>query len=181
MTDDHRLPSDTQLSEHQKADFTEFYRQNMPRLTLFIIRLGASFSEASDVAQQAFARAYPKWPSIHNHAAYLWSAAKNELIRRAASNLRETSVAELPDSATTPDLCVRKIEFHQEAISVIHAISSLPPRQREVMAFTLDGFTPKEIAEILGTSPGTVRGSLLKARRELRARLNITQGSDHSA
>lgn len=180
MTDGQCSPPDAPISECHKADFAEFYRRDLPRLVAFVMRLGADLCEAGDVAQQAFANAYPKWASIRHHAAYLRTAANRELIRRATASLRETPVAELPDSAVL-GLSVEKVEFRDDAAKVIHLISGLPARQREIMAWTLDGFTPVEIAEILGIPSGTVRGSLLKARRELMARLNLIQGDDHDA
>jgi RNA polymerase sigma-70 factor (ECF subfamily) len=50
---------------------------------------------------------------------------------------------------------------------VIEQLGLLPPRQRQVMAWTFDGYTPAEIAEELGLSSATVRGSMRKARNTL--------------
>jgi RNA polymerase sigma factor (sigma-70 family) len=173
MTDDYGSP--------QIAEFSEFYKRDMPRLVAFVMRLGADLGEACDVAQQAFVNAYPKWTAIRHHGAYLRTTASREFIRRTSNILRETPVAELPDSVSASGLSAEKVELRDEAVSVVQEISGLPARQREVMAWTLDGFTPMEIAVILGIPSGTVRGSLLKARRELKARLNIMQGGDNNA
>lgn len=48
----------------------------------------------------------------------------------------------------------------------------LPPRQREVFDLAdLQGYAPKEIAEMLDMNPSTVRANLFKARRTIRRRV----------
>ncbi|MFF4402264.1 sigma factor-like helix-turn-helix DNA-binding protein [Streptomyces sp. NPDC001480] len=47
----------------------------------------------------------------------------------------------------------------------------LPPRQRQVLSWTLAGFTPTDIADHLGLSAETVRANLKKARRTAAAYL----------
>ena len=50
--------------------------------------------------------------------------------------------------------------------------TELPPKQREVFDLVdLQGHEPAEVARLLGTNAGTVRGNLFKARSALRARL----------
>jgi RNA polymerase sigma factor (sigma-70 family) len=180
MTDADDPPGKPYLSSPEEAAFSQFYMGEMPRLVAFTMSLGADLSEACDIAQQAFVNAYYRWPTIQNPAAYLRTSASRALIRRSSEVRRERPVAELPDSIAGPDPMVAKVEFHDQEVRLLEAINSLPYRQRQVIAWTLDGFTPTEIAEILGISPGAARGSLLKARQGLKVRLNITQGGDDS-
>jgi RNA polymerase sigma factor (sigma-70 family) len=162
----------------QSIDFAGFYMTEMPKLVGFTMRLGADLSEANDIAQQAFVNAYPRWLTIGHPRAYLRSSVSREFIRRRCNTIRESPVAELPDAAATPDLSVAKVEFRDQEIRIFQAINALPARQRQVITWTLDGFTPTEISRILEIPAGAVRGSLLKARRELKTRLNITQGGN---
>ena len=48
---------------------------------------------------------------------------------------------------------------------VIQVLRALPPRQRQVLALTIDGWSPAEIAEMLGIDAAAVRSNLMKARR----------------
>jgi DNA-directed RNA polymerase specialized sigma24 family protein len=48
----------------------------------------------------------------------------------------------------------------------------LPPRQRQVLAWTFDGFKPSEIAAELGLKPEVVRANLKKARHAIVAHLD---------
>jgi RNA polymerase sigma factor (sigma-70 family) len=174
-------PHEPQPSPLRETEFSAFYMREMPRLVAFTMRLGADLNEAHDIAQQVFVNAYRLWSTIEYPSAYLRTAASREFIRRSSDALREEPLADLPDAAAMPDPAVAKVEFRDQEARIFQAIKSLPYRQRQVMAWTLDGFTPSEISEILGISPVAVRGSLLKARRELKVRLNITQGGDDNA
>jgi RNA polymerase sigma factor (sigma-70 family) len=58
-----------------------------------------------------------------------------------------------------------------EQARVLGLLRLLPPRQRQVMAWVYDGYTPAEIATFLGLDPGTVRASLHKAREMLKYHL----------
>ena len=52
-----------------------------------------------------------------------------------------------------------------QAQQVIAVLRALPPRQRQVLALTIDGWSPAEISELLGIGPAAVRSNLMKARR----------------
>lgn len=62
-------------------------------------------------------------------------------------------------------------------------LSSLPPAQREVLALVVDGFTPVEIARMLGGTAVAVRQNLRAARVKLTMTLleqdRVTQRSSH--
>ena len=58
---------------------------------------------------------------------------------------------------------------------VLEAIKRLPPAQRRVMAWSFDGYSPAEIAAILGEDALTVRSNLRHARRQLAESLAVAQ------
>lgn len=93
--------------------------------------------------------------------------------RRAAS--REIPVDAAPD-APGPQLVPEDVEFRDEARQVLAALTVLPPRQRQVMAWHVDGFGPAEIARELGCDQAAVRQSLVKARKNLRRLLGLGEG-----
>ena len=56
---------------------------------------------------------------------------------------------------------------------VAHAIEQLPPRLREVLVLReLEGFSYKEIADVVGVPMGTVMSTLSRARERFRHRLS---------
>jgi RNA polymerase sigma-70 factor (ECF subfamily) len=57
---------------------------------------------------------------------------------------------------------------------VTRLLKSLPPAEREVLAFVVDGFTPQEIALLLGKTNAAVRQNLYAGRTRLRKNLTET-------
>ncbi|WP_436762721.1 helix-turn-helix transcriptional regulator [Streptosporangium sp. V21-05] len=55
-------------------------------------------------------------------------------------------------------------------------LRSPPPRQRQVLAWTMSDFTPSEIAEQLGMTPNAVSANLKKARRAAAAYREAGEG-----
>lgn len=85
----------------------------------------------------------------------------------APDHPRGPSEPSRPDGPTTSG----ELDAGLEEDTVLALLSQLPPRQRQVMAFAFDGYTPKETAISLGIPAGTVRLSLHKARATLAAQL----------
>ncbi|MFY1698586.1 sigma factor-like helix-turn-helix DNA-binding protein [Solwaraspora sp. WMMA2101] len=59
------------------------------------------------------------------------------------------------------------ISAWEQRHDVIRLLAILPWRQRQVMAWTFDGYQPQEIAVELEITPEAVRASLKLARRAL--------------
>ncbi|OLT30165.1 hypothetical protein BJF83_24980 [Nocardiopsis sp. CNR-923] len=135
----------------------------------FAMLLGARKEDALDLAQQVFADAYPRWDTIAFPGAYLRTCVSRAFNKRQATlQGRETSTDSVPEIVAPDDPAVGQIEFHDQEQQILTEIRRLKPGQREVMAWTLDGYKPAEIASILGKPQGVVRASLYKARRNLR-------------
>lgn len=153
------------------VDFVGGYTQEFPSLVWFLMSLGASGHEAADVAQTAFTEAFPVWPTIRCPRAWLRQVASRIYYRQL--NRAETPVESLPDGQGPLSAAVAT-ELRDEARTVLAALASLPPRQREVMAWHIDGFGSAEIAATLHIDPAAVRQNLIKARRNLKRKLGIS-------
>jgi DNA-directed RNA polymerase specialized sigma24 family protein len=57
--------------------------------------------------------------------------------------------------------------FDGDVEYVMDLLTRLPIEQREIMAWTIDGYEPSEIAELTGRTAATVRSHLRHARRKL--------------
>lgn len=151
-------------------EFSDFYRSQAARLIVFLMAMGADEQCANDVAQESMVAMWRGWSGIRTPHAYVRVVATRGLIRRISkASYNEQSLddreSDDPDRALADplDFIIRNAE-HQ---SVLARIRKLPPRQRQVIAWTYDGYKPIEIAEILKISSETVRASLLKARKAL--------------
>ena len=146
--------------------FAAFYREDLPRLVGFLMMLGARLDEAADVAQEAMARAYRLWTEIKNPPAWVRTVARHEWQNRRMSS-REEPIGGVSEGSLLlrPSTDVSAWETRHD---LLEAAGSLPERQREVIAWALDGYFPAETADVLGITPEAVRASLRKARQALR-------------
>ncbi|MFI5959779.1 RNA polymerase sigma factor [Cryptosporangium sp. NPDC051539] len=152
------------------GEFAAFYRAETPRLIRFLLWHGARLADAADLAQDAMVAAHRNWDRLDNPAAWIRTVAFRARLRKLQS--REQPTAE-PERAAVirPDADLDAWEISQD---ILQALRRLPVRQRQVLAWSLDGFTPTEIAGELGTTPAAVRSSLYKARHTLAADLGLS-------
>ncbi|WP_370381003.1 sigma-70 family RNA polymerase sigma factor [Catenulispora sp. GAS73] len=153
--------------------FEVFFRAEMPRVIHYLMLTGACFEEASDAAQTAFAAMWPRWDQIKAPKAYVRVAARNAYLRTTVGEYSATRPVPIPEwfdqEEQLPQLCAA--EFSEQESAVVALIAALPTMQRLVMAWTFDGFSPAEIADVLGVDTGTVRQNLFKARKKLKQQL----------
>lgn len=155
-------------------EFSQFYCLTVRDLTGFLIMQGARLADAADIAQDTLCSAYRRWRAIDNPRAWSYRTASRALLRRLVSG-REDLVGEPPEP--NPLLSATAVEGWEQQQDIVVLLAQLPPRQRQVMAWTLYGYTPKEIADELGIRPEAVRANLMKARRALAQHLPREEGS----
>ncbi len=161
------------------------------KLLKLITRYVRDPSEAEDVAQEAFIKAYRALPRFRGESGfYTWlyriaiNTAKNHLV--AASRRPPDSdidvmdaeqydnTAELKESAT-PELLLLKDEVQQ---AIVDAIEALPPDLRAAISLReLEGFSYEEIAESMDCPIGTVRSRIFRAREAINKRLEPLLGA----
>src|SRR5215475_7727609 len=161
------VPPPSTAEDH--AEFEEFYRTEFGRLVAFLLYHGASLAQAADVAQDAMAQAFRSWPRIESPRAWVRTVAGRMFARRLAA-VEETPAEDVPEP-TPPLRSPSPTEEWEQRHEILRLLRSLPARQRQVMAWTLDDYTPTEIAEILGMEPAAVRQNLRRARTRLAAHL----------
>ncbi|MEU9107156.1 sigma-70 family RNA polymerase sigma factor [Streptomyces xanthophaeus] len=171
MADDTSLPRTGPATQVRTGpgphDFADAYRREMPLLTRFVMKHGASPQEAADAAHEAFATAYPQWDSIRFPARWLRTVAVRVYFR---AKLREDLPGELPTTRAESHVPTN-IQLSDQEREVYAALADLPSRQRQVMAWFYDGYTVAEIAEELEITKESVRQNLCRARATLKARL----------
>ncbi len=148
------------------VEFAEFFRAEHKKLIRFVMAIGAGGDEAAEIAQVTFFKAFESWDVIRAPRAWIRRVAVNELTAARQAARRETPRATLPD-APVPVPAALAVELTEEARQVLAALQGLPPRQRQVMAWIIDGFGAADIARELGVSPESVRQSYAKARKNL--------------
>lgn len=153
--------------------FETLYRRHVARVHGLARRMiGAD--EADDATQDVFVRAWQKLDTFRGDAAFgtwLHRVAINVILRRRArlGKRREryrhdpVRVDRASGGRARPDL----------RVDLEAAIERLPDGAREVFVlYDVEGYRHREIADMLGVTPGTSKSQLHRARMLLREQLN---------
>ncbi|MCP3918334.1 MAG: sigma-70 family RNA polymerase sigma factor [bacterium] len=144
-------------------------------LTGLLAARGASWAEATELAQDVFAEAWLSRATLtadeeDERAVGAWLAGIARNLHRVAARRRLRAMQQLPDEVGVegeePGL------DDDETLRVRAAITRLPDREREVVqAFYLDETSAARVAALLETSERAVEGLLRRARARLKAAL----------
>jgi RNA polymerase sigma factor (sigma-70 family) len=167
---------DTRVDPQVDSEFEKFYRKTTKQLVAFLLMQGACVNDAADIVQHTMTEAYRRWTRIRQPRAWAYRVASRTLIRRFAT-IREEFAAEPPEPRP-PLLRPDAAENWEQNHDISRILAHLPPRQRQVIAWTLSEYTPSEIAAELHMTPEAVRSSLYRARQTLSAYLARKEG-DH--
>lgn len=169
----------------EKGAFDLLVRKYQHRILAIIGRYISDFSEAQDVAQDTFVRAYRALGNFRGDSAfYTWvykiaiNTAKNHLVasgRRPPTDdiavddaMHFSADSQLKDRATPENELLRQ-EIER---NVTAAVDDLPEELR--MAITLrevDGLSYEEIADTMNCPIGTVRSRIFRAREAIDRRI----------
>ncbi|WP_320069286.1 SigE family RNA polymerase sigma factor [Micromonospora sp. RTGN7] len=146
--------------------FDEVYRHHFQPLVVQLYAFVGDMSEAQDLVQEAFSRAWPRWHRIAHYddpVAWVRRVAWNA----AASRWRRLRVARLFSQR-------QRLEVVDgpgpDRVALTNALATLPAdHRRAVVLFYLAELTINEIAEDCGVAPGTVKSWLHRARTALAA------------
>ena len=169
--------------EKHSGEFEAFYRADHLRLLRLLMHFGAGVDDAWDAAQETYALACLHWGEIErNPAGWTRRTALREYRRLSSRSREELRRAQLDRRLLSPHL--DELDLPEEVKRVNEAIARLPRREAEVMALTIDGFKPREIAKLLSdirpdlrpVTANSVSSALRQARQKLRQELAIAQG-----
>jgi len=174
----------------QKGDvgaFNELVQKYEKQVFNFAYRLTSSYDDASDIAQDAFLRAYNAIASFRGDSAFttwIFRITTNVFLdeRKKARahpqqsldeylDLEESSVGrQIEDEGPTPDVIAETKERGQ---LLRRAVQSLPEYQRTmVVLYHMQQKSYEEIAEIMSLPIGTVKSRLNRARLALKEKLS---------
>ena len=161
-----------------KKAFDALVLKYQGRILNLVSRLVHNPSDASDVAQDAFIKAYRALPGFRGDSAfYTWlyrialNTAKNFLASGARQHFSATSdyteMEQIDQSDTlkeqaTPERLLLTQELQE---TIIRAIAELPADMRSaIMLREIDGLSYEEIAVVMECPVGTVRSRIFRAR-----------------
>ena len=160
------------------AAFLQVYERYRDAVFRFAYRLSGSVELAEDITHDSFLSLMKKPenfnPSRASLRTYLFSAARNLWLKQLRKVGRESAIDDLEEDkfVAVGREPLRRLLDDELSLKVKEAVSSLPPLQREALVlFEYEGLALGEIANLVGTDVGAVKGRLHRARERLRNRL----------
>ncbi len=174
------------VAQGERAAFDVLVQRHKVRLYNYLLRLLRDPTEAEEVAQETFVRAYvnaEKYRTVAKFSTWLYTIGTNLVrnrIRKFKSTPRHLSISwsrgeddeddrgaiDLPDDSDLPD---RKLEKDEIQELVAQGIERIPSKYREAFVLReVNHFTYEEIADITGLKLGTVRSRINRGRGHFR-------------
>lgn len=149
----------------------QLIRAWLPVVVAWAGRLGGPRVNREDIAHDVFLvvlRSHPKVESPEKFPAWLYSVTRNITSRHQRRAWLRRWVPGLEIEPVDPR-STRRPEYSDTARWVWEVLEALPDAQREVVVLCdLEGRTREEVAELLGVSPGTIKGRLRLGREKFR-------------
>ncbi|MEM9259758.1 MAG: sigma-70 family RNA polymerase sigma factor [Bacteroidota bacterium] len=153
----------------------QLYEHFLPYALTVTRRYGVASRYQADVVQELFTEVFSKLTSFDatkgTFSTWFRTIAVRKTVdfQRKREKFRLTSLfAVLPEKAPTVPLELDTIPTDE----LFHAFAALSPGYRTVFnLFAVDGYSHKEIAELLGITPASSRSQYTRARERLRYHL----------
>jgi RNA polymerase sigma-70 factor, ECF subfamily len=154
------------MAASDSADFDAFYIATVRRVVLYLYAACGDRSEAQDIAQEAFARAWQHWSKVAGYddpEAWVRTVAWRLMVNRWRG-LRRWFAART--RMGPPDEVVGSPS--PDRVAILEALQRLPKPQRQaiVLHYLLD-MPVHDIAASVGAPEGTVKARLSRARGAL--------------
>ncbi len=162
-----------------RGAFEELVRRYRPRIYALALHLTGRPSDAEDITQDAFLKAYSKLGEFEGRSEFftwLYRIALHRALNVKRNRGRRRS-APLDDPRVAAAVAVdaqgdprRALELQESYAHLLAAFDGLSPLLRTtVVLTTLQGLSHREAAVVLGTTEGTVAWRVHEARRQLKA------------
>lgn len=158
--------------------FDALVRRYRSRIFALALHLTGSRSEADDITQDAFLRAYRNIGRFEGRSEFftwLYRIALNRALNIRRDRKRRITMS-IDDPRLTMALAVdagndprRTLELRETYTLLLRAFDALSPLLRTTVVLTLlQGFSYKEAAVVLDTTEGTIAWRVHEARRKMR-------------
>ena len=156
--------------------FERLYERHGARMKSIAANLLGNVTDAEDAVQDCFLKIYRGSSSFRGDARFstwIYRVLVNscyDMLRQRRRRPVETRV-DVKAYETDPDLSAA-VSDHPLRLSLEACVRDLDPRRRAAfLLFAVEGFTHREVGEILGVPEGTSKTLLFEARRDLQRSL----------
>ncbi len=147
-------------------------------------RTAASYELHPDLRQELYQeillavwKAIPRFREDANLRTYLARVAHNRGVTHVNRQVKQPPGVPLnPALASTSPTPEQEVEVQERRSLLLASIQRMSLISRQVVTLTLEGFTPREIADVLGVSANVVSIRLSRAKQTLRE--TIKEGAE---
>jgi RNA polymerase sigma-70 factor (ECF subfamily) len=167
-----------QAKEGNRSAFSSLVELHMKHAYNLAYRFVNDHSDAEDIAQEAFVRAFRGIESFKGNSKFgTWiyrivvNLSLNHIKRKNRNGERELSISDSgEEEMTTHTDTLYRVDTRMHVERALHR---LPTIQRMVVILRhVEGLSTKEVSEILNCSEGTVKTHLHRALRKMRTMLD---------
>ena len=157
------------------------YRRHVGRIHALCLRMSRDPSEAEDLVQDVFVRAFERLGSFRGDSAFgtwVYRVAVNLVLESFRKKSRWTARI---DDEVEPELALDAAvagvgALPAKDLDLERAVAALPARARLVFVLhDVEGYKHREIADMTNTAVGTCKAHLHNARKKLRDALSTTK------
>lgn len=170
----------------RKADFERFYDRHLDRVYRYVFfRVSQNVEVAEDLTSEIFMKALKNFDSYdpeRSQVAWIMTIARNHVINHYRDKKETVDVDEVAFMLEGSDGREELVEM-DETMIIQEGLAQLKPEDRQLVEMKhLQGFRFKEIAEVVGKSPGAVRVQTHRALKKLQTILEKRYESpEHTA
>jgi len=157
------------------------YREHRVPILAYLVRRAPSLEDAADLLTEVFVVALRRPNQVpDDDAARLWlfGVARRVLANhQRGARRRDAAVERLADALRTQ--AATAPPAGADVSDVRRQLALMAPDDRELLTLIAwEGLTPSEAARVLDLNPATARARLMRARRRLRAALQLPQDAE---
>lgn len=164
----------------QRQSQNAFYKHFARKMYVVCLRYSKDATEAEDILQDGFVKVFSNISSFKNEGS-LEGWVRRVIVNTALEKFRKKTPL-----MTSGDEYEKVTEIHYETIEsnisaneLMDVIQKLPPGYRTVFnLYAIEGYSHKEIGDMLGISEGTSKSQLARARGLLQDAVIALYGND---
>ena len=174
------------IKDNNSTPWQQLALKQLDALLCFAMALTNNKIDAEDLVQETFVQAIPRFNDLNpdsNLKAWLFTIMRNTWLKKLRRTRSGPDFVDL-DTAIISACDIEKNDPQSSCIRLWEreeirlALEQLPAQCREIVVLgDIEGFSYKEMAEILDCPVGTIMSRLSRARAKLKQALNCRWGS----
>lgn len=140
----------------------------------FVTKLVGDKETAKDITQEAYAKCIELDSNKEINRSFLYKVAKNIVIDESRKNKKisqiefQEEIYSIPKNEQPDEIVLETNEYE----NLMKIVETLPNRSKEAfLLHTIDGYSRKEIAFMMGISPNAVEKHIIRATKNLQEKL----------